>query len=186
MNDAPEFYAPDRASWRAWLEKHHATEVNVWLIHDKGKNRRLSWSDIVDEALCYGWIDGRANTVSDTQAKIYVSRRKSNSTWSRVNKAKTEVLIADDQMQPAGLAAIELAKANGSWDKLNLSDNLVLPDELIGQFRTNKVAKANFEAFPPSTKRNILAWIYDAKTDATRIKRIGQTVEFATKNLRAR
>ncbi len=186
MNEAPEFYAPDRASWRAWLQKNHLTEKSVWLVFDKGKNRTLPWAEIVDEALCFGWVDGRANKVSDTRSKIYVSRRKPKSTWSKINKTKVEELIQSSKMQPAGLAAIEIAKANGAWDQLNLSDDLVLPTELIKLLNANQSAKINFDTFPNSTKRVILEWIYTAKTNETKLSRIQKTVELAAQNIRAR
>ncbi len=186
MDKAPEFYATDRASWRDWLAKNHATETGVWLIYDKGKNRTLPWTDIVDESLCFGWVDGRANVVSDTQSKLYVSRRKPKSTWSKINKAKVAELIRLGQMQPAGLAVIEVAKANGSWDQLNKIDNLELPPELTKMLDENALAKENFEAFPPSAKKMILYWIYSAKREETILDRVQQTVELAAKNIRSR
>ncbi|MDQ4044741.1 MAG: hypothetical protein M3173_04735 [Chloroflexota bacterium] len=81
-----EFYAKDRAAWREWLENHRATERAVWLICDKGPNRSMSWEDIVQEALCFGWIDSKPGKVSDTQSKINVSKRKPTSAWSKINK----------------------------------------------------------------------------------------------------
>ena len=186
MNEAPHFYAKDRATWREWLVDNHETEKAVWLVYDKGSERKLKWQDIVQEALCFGWIDGRQNVVSETQSKIYVSKRKPKGMWSKINKANVEELIASRQMQSAGLAAVERAKLNGSWDTLNNSDNLILPPELINAFKENPLARANFEAFPESSRRNALQWMYDAKTDATRQKRIKQTVESAAQNVRVR
>jgi len=186
MENTERFYAKDRATWRAWLEKHHDTEAAVWLVHDKGVHRQLTWREIVEEALCFGWIDGRANKVSDTQVMIYVSKRKPKSMWSKINKGYIDELIANGLMRPAGMAAIERGKLNGSWDVLNNSDNLIFPPELDEAFLKHPVALKNFEAFPPSSKRFTLQWIYDAKTDVTREKRIAQTIESAERNERIR
>jgi uncharacterized protein YdeI (YjbR/CyaY-like superfamily) len=180
-----EFYARDRAAWRRWLEEHHATEEAVWLVFDKGRHRTMSWEDIVQEALCFGWIDSKGGKVSDTQSKLYVSRRKRTSAWSRINKAHVEALSASGLMMPAGQAAIDEAKANGSWDALDRSDNLELPAELVAGLAANTVAQRNFEAFPVSSRRIILEWIYSAKRPETRQKRIDETVRLATDNIRA-
>ena len=186
MKDAPEFYAVDRASWRQWLADHHDSETGVWLVFDKGPGRKLHWPDVVQEALCFGWIDGRAGKVSDTQSKIYVSKRKPKGNWSKINKAHVENLIANGLMLPAGLAAIAQAKENGAWDALNNSDNLVYPAELEAAFEKQPRARTNFEAFAPSSKRLILQWIYDAKTDVTRNNRVSQTVESAERGEKVR
>jgi uncharacterized protein YdeI (YjbR/CyaY-like superfamily) len=184
--NAPEIYIGDRSEWRRWLEQNHAIESSVWLIFNKGAGRKIQWSDIVQEALCFGWIDGRANKVSETRTKIYISRRKPKSVWSKINKGHVEMLIDQGLMRPAGLAAIEIARSNGSWDVLNRSDNLEIPLQLQKLFTDNSIAKAHFDAFPNSSKRVILEWIYSAKTDTTQQKRIDETVRLASENIRAR
>ncbi len=176
MHSAPEFYAKDRAAWREWLAAHHDTETAVWLIFDKGPLRTMSWSDIVQEALCFGWIDSLPGKVSDTQSKIYVARRKPKSMWSKVNKGHVDVLRAHGLMTSAGEKAIAVAKENGSWDILNRSDNLEVPDELAAAFAQNPAAKACYESLSDSKKRNILQKIYEAKTAATRERRIEQAI----------
>ncbi len=186
MDKAPHFYAPDRASWRAWLHENHDKEVAVWLVFDKGPGRTMRWADIVEEALCYGWIDSRPGKVSDTQSKIYVSRRKPKSVWSKINKEAIERLMAADLMTPAGLKAVEIAKENGSWRALELSDNMVYPPELIELLEKHPIAKKNFDTFPPGVRRATLQWIYDAKTEATKLKRIDETIAAARENRRLR
>jgi len=186
MENTPQFYAKDRAAWRQWLMKNHTTETSVWLVYDKAPFRTLTWQDIVQESLCFGWIDGRANKVSNTQSKIYLSKRKPKGVWSKINKAHVDLLIENGLMQPAGLAAIERAKVNGAWDALNNSDNLVYPPGLILHFKKYPSAKIHFDAFSNSSKRLILQWIYDAKTDTTRSNRIAQTVEHAERNEKVR
>lgn len=186
MDDVSHFYAKDRKSWRDWLEKNHEKENAIWLVFDKGKRRTLSWQDIVEEALCYGWIDSRPGKVSETRSKIYVSKRKPKSVWSKINKQNVNKLMGAGLMQPAGLASIATAKMNGSWNALDLSDNLIYPPALTAMFEKDQAAKANFEGFPVGARRNALQWIYDAKTQATQHSRVKQTFEAAKDNIRLR
>lgn len=186
MDTVAHFYAKNRKSWREWLEKNHQNEDAVWLVFDKGSNRSMSWQDIVEEALCFGWIDSRPGKVSETQSKIYVSRRKPKSVWSKINKKHVERLMSQGLMTPAGIKSIEIAKTNGSWNALDLSDNLVYPLELEEMFEVNQAAKTNFDNFPVGSRRNTLQWIYDAKTDVTKMRRITQVFEAAKTNIRLR
>ena len=180
-----DFYAKDRAAWRQWLEDNHESQDAVWLIYDKGKNRTMSWQDMVQEALCFGWIDSRPGKVSETQSKIYVSRRKPKSVWSQINKRHIEYLQKAGLMRPAGEQAVAVARSNGSWSALEKSDNLELPPELTQLLEQHPKAKAHFFEFSESTKKNILQWIYSAKTDSTRLKRIHTTVEKAKRGEKA-
>lgn len=176
MKQPAEFYASDRSTWRMWLEQNHKKEQAVWLVFDKGIHRTMSWSDIVQEALCFGWIDSLPGKVSDTQSKIYVSRRKPKSVWSKVNKRHIDELRERGLMTEAGEEVVAAAKANGSWDALTRSDNLEIPDELTEAFARNPAAKAAYDALTDSKKRNILERVYDAKTDATRTRRIEHVI----------
>lgn len=186
MHEVQHFYAPDLESWRRWLEDNHEKEMSVWLVYDKGKNRTFTWQNIVEEALCYGWIDSRPGKVSDTQSKIYVSKRKPNSVWSKINKNNVERLINEGRMKPSGMQSITVARQNGSWDALNLSDNLVIPHELSELFETDTAARSNFERFSVGSKRNTLQWIYDAKTEKTKQQRIATTFNAAKENRRVK
>ncbi len=186
MEHVPHFYAKDRAEWREWLEAHHVSESAVRLVYDKGPGRKLHWADIVQEALCYGWIDSRPGKVSDTQSKLYITQRKPKSVWSKINKGYIDGLVASGLMQPAGQAAIDRAKENGAWSALNLSDDLVYPAGLITEFEQHPSARVNFESFSESSRRNALQWIYDAKMDTTRDARIAQIIEAAEQGIRLR
>lgn len=185
MTDVLDFYAKDRAAWRSWLEKHHDTERAVWLIYDKGSNRALPWEAIVQEALCFGWIDSKSQRLSDTQTRIYISRRNPKSGWSKINKAHVEYLIANKLMRPAGQQAIDTAKQNGAWDSLTKIENMVMPKDLTAALAKNKQAKAHFDAFSDASKKMILFWIYSAKREETRANRIAKTVELAAQNIKA-
>jgi uncharacterized protein YdeI (YjbR/CyaY-like superfamily) len=186
MNDAPEFYAKDRKAWRQWLLENHQNERAVWLVYDKGEHRKMSWQDIVQEALCFGWIDSRPGKVSEKQSKIYISKRKPKSVWSKINKDSIALLQEQGLMTEAGLEAVAVAKKNGSWSTLEKSDNLIVPPELEAKFESLPNARAHFNNFPVSAKRNALQWIYDAKTPTTRNKRVTEIAEAAEENKRLR
>lgn len=186
MDKVAHFYAPDRHAWRSWLEENHQNESGVWLVFDKGIDRTMTWQDIVKEALCFGWVDGRAGKVSDTQSKLYISKRKPKSVWSKINKQLVQDLTTNGLMKPSGMVSIEIAKQNGSWQALDLSDRLIHPPELADMFEVSPLAKRYFLAFPVSTQRNSLQWIHDAKTEETKLRRIKQVVEAAKENKRVR
>lgn len=144
----------------------------------------LTWEEAVDEAICFGWIDSVRNKRDDDSFYQYFAKRKPKSGWSDVNKKKVEKLTAEGKMAPAGIATVELAKKNGTWDALNAIEVLSEPDDLVKALKKNKIAHNHWKAFPRSTKRAILSWIQDAKQPATRKRRIDQTVADAAVNIR--
>jgi uncharacterized protein YdeI (YjbR/CyaY-like superfamily) len=175
----------NRTEFREWLAKNYTQKESVWVVIAKKGFEGLSRPDSVEEILCFGWIDSVANKMDEKRFKVLMSPRKPKSVWSKINKALVAKLVKQNLMHPAGLAAIALAKKNGSWKALNDMDNLKYPKELAQAFNKNKKAKSNFDAFPPSAKKIILFWIQSAKTPETRNKRIKETVSKATKNERA-
>ena len=179
-----QVYAPNRSAWRQWLAEHHATSPGVWLIyHKKSAGReRLDYGDAVEEALCFGWIDSLTRTLDTERYEQLFTPRKPKSTWSRPNKGRVERLIAQGLMQPAGLAAIELAKQNGAWSSLDAVDAMEIPSDLASALRKNARARKNFEAFAPSIRRGFLYWVLSAKRPETRAKRIAETVARCEQN----
>jgi uncharacterized protein YdeI (YjbR/CyaY-like superfamily) len=179
--------AKDRAAWRRWLERHHASSPSVWLvIHKKGHpTGGLFYEDAVQEALCFGWIDSTANALDEHNYKLWMAPRKRRSGWSAVNKRRIERLLADGQIAPAGLAAIDAAKRDGSWAALDSSHSLTVPRDLTKAFKRYPGAARHFQAFPPSARRVILQWIDAAKRPETRAKRIDETAQLAQENIRA-
>jgi len=173
-----EFLAETRADWRGWLERNHAAAPGVWLVtYKKGSGKpHLSWDELVEEAICFGWIDSRANKVDDQRSKIMVTPRKRGSPWSKVNKARVEKLLAEGLMTPAGLARIEAAKADGSWAALDEVEALVVPADLATALAADPDALAGWEAFPPSVKKPLLWWLASAKRPETRARRVAETV----------
>lgn len=181
------FYAKDRKTWRQWLASFHSTEIKVWLIiykKDSGVSS-VTYKEAVEEALCFGWIDSKPNKRDENSYYQYFSQRKPKSVWSAINKDSVEKLIAMGLMQAPGMAMIELAKKTGTWYTLNPVDTLSYPPDFKKALATNKKAASFFEAFPPSVKKGILQWILSARTDATREKRIAETVQKAAENIRA-
>lgn len=181
------FYAPSQQEWRNWLADNHLSKDAIWLIIYKKNAGKPSvyYPEAVDEALCFGWIDSLPNKRDENSYYQFFSKRKLKSNWSKVNKLKVEKLLKQNKIMPQGIKMIEYAKQNGTWDALNQVDELLVPQEMEALFAQNKVAKDNFNNFPPSTKRGILEWILNAKQQDTKLKRITQTVELAAQNIRA-
>jgi uncharacterized protein YdeI (YjbR/CyaY-like superfamily) len=140
---------------------------------------------VVDEALCFGWIDSLPRRLDADRSMLLLSPRKPGSGWSKVNKDKVARLTADGRMAPAGLAKVEAAKADGSWARLDAVDALAEPDDLVAALDADPAARANFDAFPRSSRRGILEWIVNAKRPETRAARIATTVALASENRKA-
>lgn len=176
-----------RADWRKWLKKNHTQIEGVWVITFKKSSGKphVSYEDIVEEALCFGWIDSKGNKLDEERTMLWCAPRKAKSNWSRPNKIRVEKLLAAGLMQPAGLAKIEAAQQSGTWTALDQVENLEVPADLESSLKANKDAKTYFDAFPRSVKRAILEWIMNAKKPETRAKRVAETAELAAKNIRA-
>jgi uncharacterized protein YdeI (YjbR/CyaY-like superfamily) len=183
----PSYQPGTRAEWRAWLDTNHATSKGIWLVIIKKKAdvAGITYEDAVEEALCFGWIDGGANSLDAQSFRLYLSPRKPGSVWSRLNKQRIRKLVKEGSMTPAGLAKIKAARKDGSWKAFDVVDRLVPPADLLEQLSTNTEARRNFEAFSDSSKKIILFWITSAKRDETRRKRIEETVRLAAQNIKA-
>jgi uncharacterized protein YdeI (YjbR/CyaY-like superfamily) len=188
LEDAPEVHANDRATWRAWLETNHATARGAWLVTWRPRSDRVSldYEAAVEEALCFGWVDSTGGQFDDERGKLYFAQRKPLSAWAATNKARVERLIGAGQMAPAGVAAIERAKANGSWTILEGAERLAVPDDLAAALKSRPPAGVNFAAFPPSVRKMLLTWIALARRPQTRAARITKIAEAAARNERAR
>lgn len=186
-NGIQTFYAKSQKAWRKWLEKNHNTEKSVWLIIYKKTSSVPSvyYSEAVDEALCFGWIDSKANKRDDESYFQFFSRRNPKSNWSKVNKQKVQKLIEQGRMTADGLQAIELARQNGAWTALDEVEELKVPADLQLLLDNNKAAQNNWNLFPRSVKRGILEWINNARRATTRQQRIAETVSLAVENKRA-
>ena len=187
MKDVKDYCPANKKDWRRWLELNHDKEDAIWLIFYKKKSPKynLSWSDSVDEALCFGWIDSVPRKLDARRSMLWFAPRKAGSNWSRLNKQRIDKMLAAGLIMPAGLAKLEAAKQDGSWTALDAVENLEIPDDLAVALAQYDQAASNFEAFPRSAKRGILEWISNAKRQVTRAKRIVETAELAQQNIRA-
>ena len=139
---------------------------------------------VLDEVLCFGWMDGRRMKLDEERTMQLLSPRKAEH-WSKTYKDRVARLMAAGRMHESGLRAVEAAKRSGAWDFLNDVDALIKPDDLVAVLRKHPPALENYEAFPDSAKRDILRWIKLAKKPETRAKRIQKTAELAAQNQRA-
>ena len=182
-NEIQIFYPESLADWRTWLDANHHVERAVWLVfYSKSSGKAtLTWSEAVDVALCFGWIDSKKVKAGDGSSHQFFSPRKSKSTWSKINKAKVDMLIKNGLMAEAGYRSIEVAKQNGSWNMLDEVEELVVPEDLAEKLNINSDAYDFFQNSSKSVKKAILQWIVLARRPETRQKRIDEIVDFALK-----
>lgn len=180
------FCPASRQQWRVWLEAHHEQEKSVWLIFHKNKSNlpTITWSEAVDEALCFGWIDSIAKPLDDERFMRFFSRRKAKSVWSKINKEKVRRLTDEGLITQAGFDCIETAKQNGSWTILDEAEELIIPADLDEELQKIPNAKSYFLSLSKSDKRNILQWLAQAKRADTRQNRITEIVTLAAQNLK--
>ena len=175
------------AELRKWLALHHASSGSVWLVtwkKDSG-HPTLSYDEIVDQCLCFGWVDSLPRKLDKQRTMLRISPRNPKSNWSQTNKERVSRLIEAGLMEPGGMALVEQAKKRGTWDFLDDVERLEVPDDLRREFDEHPGSRCLFDRFPDSSKRGILEWIKSAKTEATRRKRIVETASKAAKNQKA-
>jgi uncharacterized protein YdeI (YjbR/CyaY-like superfamily) len=180
-----QLYIINRDKWRAWLEANHTTAKEIWLIIYKKHTGKpgISLEEAVEEALCFGWIDGVLRPIDDEKYALRYSPRKKGSIWSEVNKRRVRKLIKQGRMTEAGLAKIREAKTNGEWHAAtHREDTTNIPADLKKALKTNQQTWRNFESLAPSQKKMFLYWITSAKTDKTRQRRIQETVRLVAEN----
>jgi uncharacterized protein YdeI (YjbR/CyaY-like superfamily) len=170
-----------RQQWRQWLHENHNRKRSIWLIYHKKKSSMptVNWSEAVDEALCFGWIDSKKQSIDEEKYMQFFCKRKSNSTWSKVNKVKIQRLAEAGLMAQAGFNSIETAKLNGSWAILDEVEELIIPEDLEQEFQKRPDSKKYFISLSMSDRKNILQWLVLAKRQQTRLKRIQEIGELA-------
>lgn len=169
-----DLFFADRRTLRSWLSKNFHQEQGVWAVFYKKSSglSDLSWEAIVEECLCFGWIDSLPGKVDESRTKIYISPRKSNSGWSRRNKDLIVELQKSGLMERPGAEAIERAKANGSWERFDMAEALQISPELKAAFDKDQKFYSKWKELSEAKQKQALQLIYDARTDATRQKRI--------------
>ncbi|TKG94232.1 hypothetical protein EYV94_13190 [Puteibacter caeruleilacunae] len=183
INTKETYYPRNQQEWREWLETNHSSKSSVWLIFYKKETQQptIDWSEAVDEALCFGWIDSLKKKIDDERYMQLFSKRKPNSTWSKINKDKVKVLIDEGRMTQAGLRTVVIARENGMWSFLDDVEKLIIPDDLEIAFNKSNGSKEFFLSLTKSIRKGMLAWIVMAKREETRKKRISELVSAASK-----
>ena len=173
---------------RDWLAANHGQKDSVWLITYKKVRPDLyvSYDEIVDQVLCFGWIDSLPRKLDEARTMVLLSPRKPGSAWSAVNKAKVARLEAAGRIAPSGFAAIDRAKANGAWVFLDDVEALIEPEDLKQALDGMPAARRNFDGFSRSSRRGMLEWIKRAKRAETRTARIETIVVMAARGEKAR
>ncbi len=181
LDDAERVHPHSRAEWRRWLERCHSTSPGVWFVtHTKASGlQELSYEDLVEELMCFGWVDSTTRGLDDGLTMLYVAPRKPGGTWAATNKARVERLTAAGLMAPAGLAAVERAKQDGSWTSLDSVEALEVPDDLATAFDSHPDLARRYEQLGPGGKKQVLWAVVSAKRPATRVARIERLVSRA-------
>lgn len=175
-----ELFCPtSRQDLRRWLEENHHLKPAVWLVlyKKKASGTTISWSELVDEALCFGWIDSVRRPIDNEKFMQFLSPRKLKGPWSKVNKEKITQFIADGLMTEAGLKVIERAKQNGSWTILDEVEDLIIPADLVDALKLKPDAEEYFMGLSKSVRKLLLSWLVFAKQASTRQKRIKEIVD---------
>ena len=184
MKDIIEFAS--REEFRDWLSDNCLSKDGVWLLFRKsGESKTIKANEALEEALCFGWIDGKMQSIDDKTYKKYFSMRRDKSKWSEKNKALTKILEEQGLMTEYGRKKIEEAKNNGQWDapkSVEITEEHIL--ELSTILKEYKIAYTNFQSMSPSVKKTYAKAYFDTKTDEGRKKRIAWMVDRLNKNLK--
>ena len=185
--DYPIFHAESRAQWRAWLTANHDSERGVWLCSWKPSTGKPAcpYPDAVEEAICFGWIDSTVNTLDDERRLQLMTPRKPKSTWTRLNRERVAQLESAGLMTDAGRRAVAIAEENGWWTILDPVEDLIEPDALASALDANPAARAAWDDFPPSARKQMLWWVISAAKDETQARRIAVIVHEAQEGRRA-
>ena len=174
------FTPRSRSAWRNWLQKNHADVEEVWVVFYKKNTGHptLSYNDSVEEALCFGWIDGIRKRVDDARYMHRFTPRKPGSVWSESNKDRAARLIETGLMTPAGQRLIDRAKRSGAWTRPSIPEPAPdMPDELAVALDADQDALDHFNALAPSYRRQFITWVAVAKRSPTRARRVAKSVE---------
>ena len=185
--DYPIYHVETRPQWRSWLEHYHGSTRGVWLCSWRtGTGRpRCPYPEVVEEAICFGWIDSTATLLDDDRGLQLITPRKAKSPWSRLNRQRAADMEKRGLMTDAGRAAIDTAKASGWWTIADQVEDLQEPADLTTALDRNAQARANWDNFPSSSRKQMLWWIISASRATTRAKRIARVVGDATHGQRS-
>ena len=187
MPEAVSLEFKDREEWRRWLEENHVAESEAWITIRKAHSPRpgVTYEEALDEAMCFGWIDGKMRRLDENSFTLRFSPRRRNSVWSLSNVERAERLMETGRMVEAGYGAVEEAKRNGRWDSAYTSRvSPQVPRDLEEAMKANGEAWVNFQRFSNSVKLMYVFWVEEAKKEETRTGRIMEVVARAAKNIK--
>jgi len=186
-SDLPVHRFPDQASFEEWLEAEHERSPGIYVVIAKkgAPEPTLKQAEMVESLLCFGWIDGRANRLDEHSFTVRVTPRRAKSMWSKKNVEWVGRLAEAGRLRPAGLAAVEAAKADGRWDRAYAgSATITVPDDLAAALDAEPAAKAFFEGLDGANRYAVLWRVHTASTPATRAKRIAALVQMLAEGRR--
>lgn len=186
MSEHTPTFFPTPADFRAWLEEHHATTDHLWVgYYKKATNRpSVTWEDTVDEALCFGWIDGIRKSLDDESYMIRFTPRKPSSVWSKRNIELAERLTAEGRMKPEGLAAFALKDVHADSGYATANTDGALTDEMVTRFKETADAWEFYQEQPPGYRRQAERWVTSAKREETRERRLATLIDDSANRLR--
>ncbi|WP_028046066.1 YdeI family protein [Cellulomonas sp. URHE0023] len=186
-DDAEKVLIESAQQWREWLAEHHATSPGIWLVMWRASSGKphVTYEQAIEEALCFGWIDGQSQTLDTERSALWLTRRRPGSGWSLLSKERVARVEADGRMTDVGRAVIDAAKEDGSWSRYDDADALVLPQDLLDAFGSRGGSREHWDAFSEAVRRGILRWIVDARRDVTRAARIEETADLAEQGVPA-
>ncbi|MGA7096443.1 MAG: YdeI/OmpD-associated family protein [Acidimicrobiia bacterium] len=186
--DYPIYHAETRAQWRAWLESNHASVPGVWLCSWRPTTGKPAcpYPEVVEEAICFGWIDSTVNVLDDERGLQLITPRKAKSTWTRLNRQRFADMESAGRMTDAGRRVAEVARGNGWWTIFDSVEDLIEPDDLTAALDANTPARAWWDGFPPGARKAMLWWVISAAKEDTRAQRIATIVAAAAEGERAR
>ena len=184
--DFPIFHAETRLAWRTWLSVNHASARGVWLASWKRTTGRpaIPYAEAVEEALCFGWIDSTVNTLDPERGLQLMTPRRPRSGWTRLNRERVARMEAQGLMTDAGRRAVAVAQDNGWWTLMDSAEDLIEPEDLVAALDAQAEARRNWDAFPPSARKQMLWSIITAAKPETRANRIAKIVDNAAHGLR--
>lgn len=176
--DYPIYHPADRPAWRTWLDANHGSERGVWVGMWRRESGRegVPYAELVEEAICFGWIDSTVNVLDDDRRLQLMTPRRPRSPWTRLNRQRVTDLEARGLMTDAGRRAAEVAQANGWWTIYDPVEDLIELDDLTAALDGDPAARAGWDSFPPSARKMLLWTIVSAAKPETRARRVAKVV----------
>jgi uncharacterized protein YdeI (YjbR/CyaY-like superfamily) len=176
-----------REDFRFWLEINHTQKDGIWLVYFKKNSKMpsISYAEAVEEALCFGWIDSKVQTIDQQRYRQVFTPRNPRSVWSELNKQRVEKMISEGKMTPAGMKLIEIAKKNGQWDKAyRAKDMPEMPEDFKSALMQDPAAWENYINFTASYRATYIYYVNQAKRPETRKNRIDKVVDLCARNIK--